>query len=355
MVPQLAGRAPGDGWIAETIFEPVASATAGIWRYRGDGWSAVLKLLHHSDVGSPMWLSGEDEDHWFYWQREALAFETGLLDSLAGPLRAPRCLGVFRRDDGTIALWLEDLAGTAPAGEWRIERYAVAARHLAIAQAAWADAHHALDRRWLSHRWLRDYVGRRAPLMDELTRDTWTHPMLRDVVDAEVGRSIAALWDKREDLLAWVERSPTTICHLDLHPKNLFATPDGTALIDWAFAGLGVLGEDIGNLIFDAVWDFHVAPTQFDALAESLTTGYLTGLEEAGRGDDVDSVRLAILASGAVKYLWILPALLGAVRSGQEEINHRPAAETVAAWAPAIPRVVEFGRRAAELAAAVDR
>ena len=356
VVPQIAGpRVRAEGWVKEMIFQPVASATAGIWRYRGDGWSAVLKLLHHSDVGSPMWLSGEDESHWFYWQREALAYESGLLDSLAGPIRAPQCFGVFRRDDRSIAIWLEDLAVTTPAGEWPIDRYGVAAEHLAIAQATWADGNRALDRRWLSRRWLREYVERRASMMDELALDTRSHPMLRDVIDVEAAKSIAALWDSREDLLSWVEEAPTTICHLDLHPKNLFAESGGTVLIDWAFVGLGALGEDAGNLIFDAIWDFHVSPAQFDALAEIVTSGYLKGLADTGSPHDVDAVRLAILASGAVKYLWILPALLGAVRTGRDEINHLPAAETVSAWAPAIPYVVEFGRRADQLARALGR
>ena len=350
MLPQIVGHAgPFHGWVSEAIFEPVASATAGIWLYRGDGWSAVLKLLHHSDVGSPMWLSGEHESHWFYWQREALAYESRLLDSLAGPLRAPRCYAVFHREDGTIAIWLEDLGGMRPASEWSIERYGIAAEHLAVAQATWAQTYDRTDRPWLSSDWLRHYVERRAPLMDELASDAWQAPALRDALDPELGRSLASLWHRREDLLLWVDQAPRTICHLDLHPKNLFADQGGTVLIDWAFVGVGALGEDIGNLIFDAVWDFHVAAPDFELLEESLTGGYLRGLRDAGRGQDADSVRLAILASASVKYLWILPALLAAVRSERREINRRPPAETIAAWAPAIPRVIEFGTRAVEL------
>ncbi len=336
------------GWTKEAIFEPVASATAGIWRYRGEGWSVVLKLLHHSDIGSPMWLSGDAEDHWYFWQREAIAYESGLLDSLAGPLRAPHCFGVFHRDDGTIAVWLEDLVEMRPAGEWSIERYGLAAEHLGIAQGGCVGMH---DHPWLSHDWLRDFVDRRAPLMDELATDAWQHPLLKEAVDPAIGYSIGALWERRSDLLAWVEHAPRTLCHLDLHPKNLFADEAGTVLIDWAFVGIGTVGEDIGNLILDAVWDFHLLPSDVDALAESLIGGYLRGLAVAGHAHDADAVRLAIMAGACVKYLWILPALLGAVRSHQAEINRRPAADTIAAWAPTIPKVVEFGDRAAELAA----
>ncbi|HMC79867.1 MAG TPA: hypothetical protein VKO35_04885, partial [Acidimicrobiia bacterium] len=84
----------------EQIFEEaVASATAGIWRFTDDSWSVILKVLRHQAGGSPRWQSGEDEDHWYYWRREALAYSSGLLAHLARPLRAPRCYGVFDRPD----------------------------------------------------------------------------------------------------------------------------------------------------------------------------------------------------------------------------------------------------------------
>src|SRR5438552_1048606 len=112
----------------EQIFEEaVASATAGIWRFTDDSWSVILKVLRHQAGGSPRWQSGEDEDHWYYWRREALAYSSGLLAHLARPLRAPRCYGVFDRPDGSISLWLEDLRFAAPAAAWPLNRYRLAA------------------------------------------------------------------------------------------------------------------------------------------------------------------------------------------------------------------------------------
>ena len=48
---------------------------------------------------------------------------------------------------------------------------------------------------------------------------------------------------------------PPTVCHLDVHPHNLFDGDgvDDTVLVDWAFVGIGALGEDPANLIVDAV------------------------------------------------------------------------------------------------------
>ena len=85
------------------------SASSGIWRVRAGDRSAILKLVAHSTEGHVNWISGEEPSHWFYWRREVLAYESGLLATLPGDLRAPVCHLVAERDDGSVALWLEDL------------------------------------------------------------------------------------------------------------------------------------------------------------------------------------------------------------------------------------------------------
>ena len=75
----------------------------------------ILKVLRHGGGGSPLWQSGEEESHWYYWRREALAFSSGLLDAFSDDLRAPQCLGLFERPDGSVGIWLEDLRHTLPA------------------------------------------------------------------------------------------------------------------------------------------------------------------------------------------------------------------------------------------------
>jgi hypothetical protein len=73
---------------AEALYEPVASATAGIWRVRAGARNAVLKPLAADDGTNAHWQARHAADHWYYWRREALAYRSGLLDHLAGGLRA---------------------------------------------------------------------------------------------------------------------------------------------------------------------------------------------------------------------------------------------------------------------------
>src|ERR1700689_3503271 len=89
VVERMTGSPDPGRWRAEKVYEPVASATAGIWRGSGDAWSVICKVVHHGRDGHRNWRSGEAQDHWYYWRREVLAYRSGLPDSFAGPLRGP--------------------------------------------------------------------------------------------------------------------------------------------------------------------------------------------------------------------------------------------------------------------------
>ncbi|MEV6980449.1 hypothetical protein AB0M95_04210 [Sphaerisporangium sp. NPDC051017] len=76
------------------------------------------------------------------------------------------------------------------------------------------------------------------------------------------------------------------------------------ALLDWAFVGDGALGEDVGNLVPDSVFDLLLPHQELDHLDARATQAYLDGLADAGWTGDARLVRLGICAS-AVKYDWL--------------------------------------------------
>jgi hypothetical protein len=330
----LADRA---GVTTERVYEPVASASAGIWRVRAGERSAVLKLIAHSDDGHAHWRSGEDPSHWYYWRREVLAYESGLLASLPGALRAPGCLLVADRDDGSVALWLEDLPGQ-PATAWSIERYGVGARHLGAMQGAFLGGAALPSHPWLSRGWLRAYAAQRDDdllLLDDPA--SWRDPRVADVFPNPPVDATKAMRRDQPRFLDALDRLPQTLCHLDLHPANLFADGEQrTVAIDWSFVGLGAIGEDAGNLVPDAVLDFHVPAARIDELDASVARGYERGLRDAGWDGPASAVRLGMSATIAAKYAWILPALLRAVREDRELLNRRPLDDAVRWWAPTV-------------------
>ncbi|MFD2079268.1 Phosphotransferase enzyme family protein [Actinopolymorpha cephalotaxi] len=316
-------------------------ATAGIWRVRGAGWSAVVKVLRHvADGGLSVWRTDADPTHPFHWRREADAFADGLLGALPGDLRAPACHGVVPGPDGTLAIWMEDVAGRE-GSTWALPRYRLAAvhlgrvqGHLALAQLAGAPV---LDRPWLSRGWLRMYVERRtargAAEADPADPRVWSPPPVRRLVPADRVPAFQALWADRHRLLDVVDGLPRTLCQLDFHPRNLFDVAGQTVVIDWAFAGVGALGEDLGNLLVDAVTDFHLPPAKLPELFETLVGGYADGLSAAGLpGSGGAEVARMVAAGAAAKYGWLAPAIPAVVAQGRTTLNGRPIEESAPVW-----------------------
>ncbi len=338
----LAGDRGEESVESELIFsEVIASATVGIWRFASEGRSAVLKVLRHGEGGSPNWRSGEDVGHWYYWRREALAYSSGLLDHLAGPLRAPRCLGVFERPDNSVGIWMEDLAAGTPAAAWDLARYRSASHALGVAQGASVAAGEEPPS-WVARGWLRQYVERRQPFLAILDDSVaWDQPLVAAHLPAQTRSTVLAIWEARDELLGEVEAAPRCLCHNDLHPGNMFSLGDDPVVIDWAFAGWGHLGEDAANLIFDAVWDFFVPPQQLQQLQQAVTEGYLEGLVSSGFAGDTGQVRRCVAAFAAVKFFWIPLAMVETISSGRQTINRRPLEEGLAWWAPVVPRIFE--------------
>jgi hypothetical protein len=329
----------------------VPPTTAALTRVWDDRQSLICKTLRAGNDGPSRWAGQLGAGDPYYWRREALVYAHNLPGRLAGRLRGPACHGVFDRADGSVAIWLEDLATTTPGSRWPYARYGEAAFDLGVAQGN-AARHVEQFAPWLSRSWLRAYIARSSGDIELLAdSSTWKeHALGRAYITADVFGAIRMLWDIREWFLTRLERLPRTLCQLDLHPNNLFADDHGTVLIDWAYAGVGAVGEDVGNLALDALWDFHLPPSAAPELSRLLLEGYHDGLNTAGLRISIEVVELGLTASACVKYLWILPAMLRALADGRELLNHRPIAETFPVWAQILPHVVHNGERALDLA-----
>lgn len=294
--------------------------TVGIWRVSGGGeWSIVLKLLRYPGDSTAQWAARLAADDPYYWKREALVLRTGLLAG-STDVRMPTCHGVVERLDGSVAVWMEDVTGTS-AEHWKPDRYREFARQLGRTQGRLSGARLPTDS-WLSRGYLRTYVERRRD-QTRLDRIEGRHP--------SVGAA-RELWNGGESYLRIVEDVPLTLCHLDLHPRNLFDGEGESVLIDWAFAGLGGFGEDIGTLVVDALADFHLAPELIHELFEQLVDGYATGLAETGWTGGHLAVRRACVAGAAARYFWVPAALVTVLAEERPTINGRPTAEALPYW-----------------------
>jgi hypothetical protein len=280
---------------APLVHNPLNGVTADVWRDDG----VVHKVLTRRREAPPHWAASEDPRHWNYWKREALVYESGLPERLG--LGAPQLLGLSETPDGDIELRLEHVDGRH-ADALTVEDLAAAAAMLGRSQG-----HRDLPRHeWLSRRFLRDYGGSRAVRWELIDDDeAWTQRLMREHFDASARAGLLRLHARRVRLLDLAERLPRAVSHLDVWPNNLIRRPGGeVVLLDWAFAGDGAVGEDVGNLVPDSVFDLLLPHELLGELDDRLTAAYLDGMREAGWRGDERIVRLGICAS-AVKYDWL--------------------------------------------------
>jgi len=328
---------------------PLNGVTAGVWKRGG----VVHKVLTRRREAPPHWASSEDLRHWNYWRREALVYASGLPERLG--LAAPHLLEMVESPEGDVELRLEHLEGRH-AGALTVEDLEAAAEVLGRAQGRPGLP----DEPWLSRGFLRAYSGSRPvdwALMDD--DQAWSLPLVREHFDASLRGALLRLHGSRERLLAVMEELPRTVCHLDVWPKNLIREPGGAIrFLDWAFAGDGALGEDIGNLIPDSVFDLLLHRDLLDELDARLTSAYLKGLRESGWNGDARLVRLGICAS-AVKYDWLTAFCLEHARADEHLDYGRgatvDAGARYAARAAGLALCARWAQEAEELAGALGR
>ncbi|MFG1828059.1 hypothetical protein ACGFIJ_36815 [Microbispora bryophytorum] len=270
--------------------------TGGIWR---DGNVVHKVLTHRRDDAPGHWASSADPAHWNYWRREALAYETGLPRQLG--LGAPTVLDIREVGDEEIELLLEDVQGHH-SSQLSVQDLVETARALGRSQGR----KDLPEYPWLSRGFLRDYSTSRPADWRLLEEDrAWSQQLIKDHFPPELREGLHRLHLNRERLLSLMQILPRTVCHLDAWPNNIIRRPTGeVVLLDWAFVGDGALGEDIGNLIPDSVFDLLVPHQLLGDLDRQATRAYLEGLNEAGWTGDERLVRLGICAS-AVKYDWL--------------------------------------------------
>ena len=125
-------------------------------------------------------------------------------------------------------------------------------------------------------------------------------------ISPPVVSEITRLWTERERFLAALDRLPRTFCHHDAFRRNLLlrAGPEGEELvaIDWAYAGHGAVGEELGQLVVASLYFFEavgITPRDLDA---ACFAGYLAGLREAGWAGDERLVRLGFTVDAALRH-----------------------------------------------------
>jgi hypothetical protein len=150
-------------WAAEPVGQKGFADSEALFRIYGNGsgestgepWSVVLKILHASEREL-------DPREPYYWRRELLLAQAGMLESLPGPLLAAR---MYKAADygATAWVWMEYLVDSAPE-HWSLEQFMFAARQLGRFSAPYLAGLDIPDYPWLVTEHCRRFSTGNRPL-----------------------------------------------------------------------------------------------------------------------------------------------------------------------------------------------
>ena len=329
----------------------------GLYRFQGtaavggelEQWSAILKIARRHPTAT------DNPAHPGFWNREALAFSSGILDDLPG-LTAVRCYNVTETDDETFLFWLEELVDEYADG-WPIERYGLAARHLGQMGAAYLEQRPLPEYDWLSRRVAGTGGGGSA---ERLINDskTWEHPDVHRAYPKPIVERLRAQWADRQAFQASIAQLPVTLCHNDSHDENLFSRrrEDGTqetVAIDWELVGIGPVSSDITYLVIATLRRLAVPMDEADALEEAVLDGYIAGLRDSGWAGDESEVRLGYTSAVALR-LGLVPQTLDLILNEERRAEAQrgwnvPVEELIERWAKVAYFVLDRADRAREM------
>lgn len=313
-------------------------------------WSLVLK-----GAGGLAGTGSNKPDAWDYWKREALAYQSGLLDSLPGGLVPPRCYGVEERPEEIVWLWLEHIQASAE--KWDMTRHGLAARHLGQFNGAYLAGYPLPPAEpWMSwgrSRLWTEFMEARAPHSRQYA-DT---PLAQRWFGQDGLERTLRIWEQHRPLLQAFEQLPVCYCHHDASCRNLLARQrvDGsseTVAIDWGLTGFGRVGEEAGQMTAAALFWLKVPADQARELGKVVFAGYLDGLRDAGWRGDNKLARLgftvnAFLLFGITMNLFHLQAMQQPAKVSEMETNTgQPVDAIIAQWAEILPFFLELGEEA---------
>jgi hypothetical protein len=267
----------------------------GVWRVSGNAivhgaprpWSMVLK-----GWSSP---AGDTDPTTFNWPlREMELYSSGVLTDLPGGIRAPTCFGDLQREDGSAWVWLEDITD-AEIGLRSLDHYAAVATRLGQFNCAWLVDRPLPRHPGLSQNWTRQWVEATGPYLPLLAQEA-DNPLVQEVYPPDIVAAYMQLWENRLAAYAVLERLPRSFCHMDVFSRNVFtrgnpADPDDVILIDWSFAGIASIGEELAPLVGASAWFMDLPPDTFGVTQDIVLDAYIEGLCDAGWRGDPDDIR----------------------------------------------------------------
>jgi thiamine kinase-like enzyme len=308
-----------DGLITNWCCDAIGSAnrnfvTDGVYRISGmtdigegviRSWTLVLKVV----IADP---KRDDPAHYNYWRREIMTYQSGLLHSLPANVIAPECFAIEEKDDESVWLWLEEITYEPRSWEWN--DYAYAAEKLGEFQASYLLGNPLPELPWVNRQWMRSWI-KECKNYRIMPYESIEELIISNKRLAAINDRFNLLERSINDWLITLERLPRTFAHQDFYELNILLNSDRLqkgrlAVIDWQFASISGIGEDLGRFIGLSFSRGHVPIDKFREYRELFLSSYIKGMRHAGWHGDEMLPRFGCLASFALRSVWEVPKLL---------------------------------------------
>ncbi|WP_152392716.1 aminoglycoside phosphotransferase family protein [Paenibacillus guangzhouensis] len=269
-------------------------------------------------------------DHYYYWKREALVYRSGMLRQLPPVIHAPDCYAVDEHVDGSVWIWLEDVDVDPMTSDWDLDRMRRIAYLLGrfngddVHATRLSNADLGLCRQWMRS-WIAVCMAYAQPVQEQRMR--WERHVQQQ-----------AMWERYilhrsriNDLLDTLDLLPRGLAHQDAHWDNIFLVQrnghEALLAMDWQFASISGVGEELGRLFGYALLKKKIPIEQVEDYKETLFVSYLQGLQASGWVGDPKLARFGFTATAALRFVMVIDKLLerleaGAIANQVDEHRH---------------------------------
>lgn len=335
-----------DGSVSPISHAALVDTTGGLFRFDGLGsdsqvarsWSVALKILHDPKE----WA--QEPRGVFYWKREFLAAQSGLLQSLPLGVRAPHIYDTMDNGDDCW-VWTE-YVDEATDRRWSLEHFKQVAYHVGHFGGAFLNGLPIPDQPWLCnavHRsLLSDETGWLTMMDPDSPNSIWQHPQVQSAFPDPLRAGVIRLFHERERFFTALDRLPQVFCHNDFHRRNIMLTQPAegdyqVVAVDWAWCGRGAVGVDLGGLVATSLYFLDADPAHAPELEAASLESYIAGLRDSGWSGDVRLARLGYLLSvslwhGAALPGWTAIMLPQGLDTDTMPMYNHPADQVLAKW-----------------------
>ncbi|MBC5636173.1 hypothetical protein H8S33_04945 [Ornithinibacillus sp. BX22] len=284
--------------------------TAGLYQVRGNAksgeidypWSLFLKIIQ------PESEEKNDQAHFNYWKREALVYQSGVLNHLPPLIQTPKCYVVEEKSDSEIWLWMEEVKESNLAS-WSLEKLSLIAHKIGLFHGGYATGEIPLPKEeWVCQEWLASWVAG----CDQYAPDASSYyPIVKGRYESidKNWNSYLSFRQHQNHYFHILKTLPRVVSHHDLSKQNMYMNRELT-VIDWQYFSVSGLGEDLGKMFGVAISNDDISIHEAWYYQERLFDEYLEGLRLMGWKGNPLLPKLGFYLSVAFRSAWEMPKLM---------------------------------------------